>query len=55
MKLCSDIHTKVGPPHMKLCSDDHNKVQAGTELCQAQLKLASILYCFRLKDNSGIQ
>ena len=27
--------------------------QAGTELCQAQLKLASSLYCFRLKDNSG--
>ena len=25
--------------------------QAGTELCQAQLKLASSLYCFRLKDN----
>ena len=27
--------------------------QAGTELCQAQLKLASSLFCFRLKDNLG--
>ena len=29
------------------------KEKTGTELCQAQLKLASSLYCFRLKDNSG--
>ena len=28
-------------------------VQAGTELCQAQLKLASSLFWFRLKVNSG--
>ena len=27
--------------------------QAGTEMCQAQLKLASNLNCFRFKDNSG--
>ena len=27
--------------------------QAGTELCQAQLKLASSVFCFRSKDNSG--
>ena len=27
--------------------------QAGTELCQAQLKLASSLKCFRVKDDSG--
>ena len=27
--------------------------QAGTELCQAQLKLASSLFCFQLKDKLG--
>ena len=30
-----------------------NQEQTGTELCQAQLKLASSLFCFRLKDNLG--
>ena len=23
--MCSDVHNKVGTPHMKLCSDHHNK------------------------------
>ena len=36
--------------HYYVILDDR---QAGTKLCQAQLKLASSLFCFRLKDSLG--
>ena len=47
VKNCWDT-THSGP-----LVNDYLKKQAGTELCQAQLKLAPSLYCLQLKDNLG--
>ena len=26
MKMCSDVQSRVGTPHIKMCSDDHTRV-----------------------------
>ena len=26
LKMCSDVHCRVGTPHMKMCSDVHHRV-----------------------------
>ena len=48
----SPLKWDVSQPQMFIAREIIHK-QAGTELCHAQLKLASSLYCFQLKDNSG--
>ena len=53
MKMGSDVHQRVGTPHMKMCSDVHHRVGTTEHIKMCSVVLTGVWTPHNFRDNLG--